>query len=55
MYKTELQKEIITRLQQFLQEEIGNRITLNNMTGLSISLGPIFERNLIRDEIKKEK
>jgi len=54
MYKPELQPAITQRLQQFLQEEVGNRVTPNNMTGLSVSLGKIFEQHLVPNNAQEQ-
>jgi len=52
MFKPDLKQAINERLVQFLQQEIGNRVTDNNMAGLVFSLSPIFEKHLV--EPKKE-
>lgn len=45
MFKPELKEEINQRLQEFVQVEMGNRITINNWNWLIVTLGLIFERN----------
>ena len=55
MYKPELQEAIVKRLQQFLQEEVGNRVTVNNMTGLSVAIGQVMEAHKVKEpDSKKE-
>ena len=49
MFKDELKDEINQRLQEFSRVEIGagNRITVNSWNWLIVSLGPIFDRNVV--------
>ncbi len=54
MYNAQLKEEIEKRLQEFIQAEMGNRLTLNNWNYLILTLVPIFERNEIKGEIKDD-
>jgi len=53
MYKDELKQAINERLILFLRQEVGNRVTDNNITGLGVSLSPIFQEHWIEPEKEK--
>lgn len=55
MFKPELKQEIIKRLQEFIQVEMGNRLTPNNWNYLVLTLEPIFEKNVVKPEKELEK
>ncbi len=52
MYDQKLKQAINERLVLFLRQEVGNRVTDNNMAGLVLSLTPIFQEHWV--EPKKE-
>ena len=52
-YKDELQTEIDNRLKEFIQQEMGNRVTPNSWNYLMLTLGPIFKRNEVKEEKEK--
>ena len=53
MFKPELQTEIDNRLKEFIQQEMGNRVTPNSWNYLILTLGPIFKRNKVEPEKEK--
>lgn len=50
MYNTKLKADIEQRLQRFAQEEMGNRLTLNNWNWLIVTINNIFEQNKVKPE-----
>ena len=50
MFKSELQDQIDKRLKEFIDVELGNRITHNNWNWLMLSLGSIFKQNKLPEE-----
>ena len=55
METEKLQKEIVQVIQNFFQEERGNRITSFNMTGLVNVIGDVFSRHMSHEEAVDEK
>ena len=53
MFKPELQTEIDNRLKEFIQQEMGNRLTPNNWNFLVLTLRAIFKRNEVKPEKEK--
>ena len=45
MYKGELKKDLMELMQRFLQEEVNNRLTSFNMTGLISNINALLEYN----------
>jgi len=45
MYKTQIKEEIIKTLNNFYQEERGNRVTTNVVDGLTLKLINLLEAN----------
>ena len=54
MFKPELQNEIDKRLKEFIEVEMGNRVTPNSWNFLILTLGPIFKRNKVEPEKKDD-
>ncbi len=50
MYKTKLVQDIDNRMQQFFQEEYGNRITANNWSYFGLTIKTLFEKNKMKEE-----
>lgn len=50
MYKPNLKQEINKRLAEFIQQEMGNRLTPNNWNYLVLTLESIFQQNEVKPE-----
>lgn len=50
MYKAELKEGIDKRLREFIQVEMGNRLTPNNWNYLILTLEAIFKKNEVLDK-----
>ena len=55
MYKSELKDQIDKRFQEFIQYEIGNRLTPNNWNFLLLTIDSIFKENEIKKKTKGDK
>ncbi len=55
MYKSELKDQIDKRLQEFIQYEIGNRLTPNNFNYFILTIDSIFKQNEINEGDKNAK
>ena len=54
MYKPELKEIMLKLIGEFLTEERGNRVTTNNMMGLTARMGNLFEVNKVEEKQLKE-
>lgn len=52
-YKQELKDQIIKLINEFLTEERNNRVTSNNIIGLTAKMGTLFEANKVEGKSKK--
>ncbi|MCK4240822.1 MAG: hypothetical protein KAX30_04305 [Candidatus Atribacteria bacterium] len=52
-YKSELKDQIIKLINEFLTEERSNRVTSNNIIGLTARMGTLFEANKVEEKLKK--
>ncbi len=50
MYKPEVKTQIDNRCQEFIQQEIGNRLTPNNWNYFILTITSIFKRNEIENK-----
>ena len=50
MYKETIKDELMRILNEFFREERGNRITSNNMEGLSAKVGHTLEHNKVEEK-----
>ena len=55
MFRNELKEQIDKRFQEFIQYEIGNRLTPNNFNYLLLTIDSIFKENEIKKKIKGDK
>jgi len=51
-YKDELKKQLVEVLQQYFNEERGNRLTIFNMSGLDNAIFTVLKNNEIEEEKK---
>lgn len=49
MYKDEIKDDLMTLLNQFLNEEHGNKVTTFSMNGLVSAIQNIFNKNEIKE------
>jgi len=54
MYKTQVKEEIIKTLNNFYQEERGNRVTTNVVDGLTLKLVNLLEANKTEEKAVKQ-
>ncbi len=54
MYKTQIKDEIIKTLNNFYQEERGNRVTTNVVDGLALKLVNLLEANKTEEKAVKQ-
>ena len=54
MYKTQIKEEIIKTLNNFYQEERGNRVTTNVVDGLTLKLVNLLETNKTEEKAAKQ-
>ena len=53
-YKDELKKDLTGLINQFFQEEMGNRVTSFSINGFCQALTKVLEKNQIKEETKEE-
>jgi len=54
-YKTEVKEEIYKLINAFFQEERGNRVTSNNIEGLSLKINILLEKHEVKEGEDKKK
>lgn len=51
MYKAAVLQLVKNRMQEFFQQEVGNRVTNNNWSFLGLTLEGIFAENEVKEDI----